>query len=500
MRKNLALWVCFVLVFNILGSSLAKALDVTATPASEFAASAPLMITGYQTAIGATDILAIEVYNNGSTLIDINNWSLSTITKDASEHAATFKTSHSGLLLPGEHVVLSTSEKTTYKLQYTPAGISTVLTLSYNKTDTAYRVATTPVKDSSDVPFFRTYTTTGYSTAAQPFAAAPVRVFYDDGLYMAPGAPIGLKIVEFYPYSSDCAPNDTAALCSDYIKLQNVSEQSIDLDGYVLRTDSYGSSRTTSNTVKLSGEVPAHGTMAIAKTNSGDKLQLTNSGGYAWIEDTWGLMRYDETVQRYLSAGTAQQGLSYALNAQGEWQWTTTPAPNGANTITLPVSVVTDCPEGKYRNPDTGRCRTVEEAVNALSGCDEGYERNPVTNRCRKLASLTASSLTPCGEGQERNPATNRCRSIATAVAELLPCDEGYERNPSTNRCRKMQSDTVPQAAFPVTPVAKAATDMTGWLAFGGVAAVAIGYGIWEWRSEIANGSRRLFGVLRRTR
>ena len=117
------------------------------------------------------------------------------------------------------------------------------------------------------------------------------------------------------------------------------------------------------------------------------------------------------------------RGMAYARTGKG-WVWTTTPQPDRANLITLPVVSVIECPAGKYRNPDTGRCRTVEEAVNELATCPEGQARSTETNRCRSLATLAKATLTACGEGQERNPLTGRCRSIASAVAELLPCDE----------------------------------------------------------------------------
>lgn len=67
------------------------------------------------------------------------------------------------------------------------------------------------------------------------------------------------------------------------------------------------------------------------------------------------------------------------------------------------------CPAGKYRNPDTNRCRSIETAVSQLKPCDEDEFRNPETNRCKKVAT---STLAACAVGQERNPETNRCRKV----------------------------------------------------------------------------------------
>jgi hypothetical protein len=40
-----------------------------------------------------------------------------------------------------------------------------------------------------------------------------------------------------------------------------------------------------------------------------------------------------------------------------------------------------DCPEGKVRNPKTGRCITLK----TVKPCPEGKVRNPKTNRCITL-------------------------------------------------------------------------------------------------------------------
>lgn len=492
----------FVLAITLaLNQSTVLALDVATTPKVEFIPAAPLVISAYQTAGTATSLAAVEVYNDSATPVDLQQWQLRATTKDGTTYAVTTETHYSGLLLPKQHITYSASSSSTYSL--TPAKQAAVITtieLNYIGADAVYKPAVAPVKDATDVPFYRNYTTTGYSTAAQPFATAPTRHFYDDGLYQAPVDPTGLKIIELYPYASDCAPNDTSVLCGDYIKIANTSDRDMVVDDLVVRTDSNSSNRTSSNTFSLAGTVKAHDFLLVAKTDDGAKVALTNGGGYVWIEDAWGLARYDATMMKYESAGSSQQGFAYALNNLGEWVWTTTPQPTGANVIAAPVVAVADCPEGKYRNPETGRCRTIEEAVNALAECDEGYERNPTTNRCRKVATATTASLTPCGEGQERNPATNRCRSIATAVAELLPCDEGYERNPATNRCRKVHSDTVPSAAFPVTPTGQSQKDMAGWWAFGIVLAIALGYGVWEWRRELAGLGGRAFARFGRSK
>lgn len=479
----------------------AYALEVATTPTNEFVASAPLLITGYQLAEGAQNIAAIEVYNASDLPVNLADWAMYAVLRDTSSQLISTVTTYAGWLLPGEHVVYSTSDTTTYRLNsQKQAAVIGSLELRFTGSGVGYKAAVALMKDQSDLAFFRTYTSTGYSLATQPFSSAPARVFYDDGLYQAPSSAGALKIVEVYPYGSDCAPNDESIFCGDYIKLMNSGAEAIDLSDFALRTDSSSTSRTAANTFTLGGTLNTGEYLAVYKTDAGSRISLTNSGGYVWLEDAWGMLRFDTTITKYESAGVNEQGYAYALTQDDIWTWTTTPQPTAQNNITVPVVVVAECPDGKYRNPDTGRCRTIEEAVNALSICEEGYERNPVTNRCRKVATVASATLTPCLEGQERNPATNRCRSIASAVAELLPCEEGYERNPDTNRCRKVNGSVMPAADFPVAPVKAAAYDAAGWWAFGAVLAVVVGYGAWEWRAEIASFARRVLGIFTRSK
>lgn len=46
--------------------------------------------------------------------------------------------------------------------------------------------------------------------------------------------------------------------------------------------------------------------------------------------------------------------------------------------------VKAECPPGKVRNPDTGRCRKIK-TTKPKPPCKPGQERNPVTGRCRKI-------------------------------------------------------------------------------------------------------------------
>lgn len=325
------------------------------------------------------------------------------------------------------------------------------------------------------------------------------------GWYQPPPQPTGLRVSEVYPHASNCAPNDTSILCGDFIELYNPTDSPQETADYRLRSDSGTSLSGNGFSLDGHGSVPAGGYLVIRLRDDGGNMSLTDDGGYIWLEDAEGVERYDTTIVHYPSASsTTRIGWSWALAGNNEWQWTPSPTPGALNSFPAPgqggaggegSSGLSPCPEGKYRSPDTNRCRTMEETINALAACDEGSERNPETNRCRKTASLASTSLTPCEPGQERNPSTNRCRAVA-GVADgsmLTPCKEGQERSPETNRCRKSQ---VASTTAITDPPVKQGLDAIGGVVLGIVGLAAISYGMFEWRTEIAGAFGRLLAAL----
>jgi hypothetical protein len=171
------------------------------------------------------------------------------------------------------------------------------------------------------------------------------------------------------------------------------------------------------------------------------------------------------------------------------------------------------CPAGKFRNPDTNRCKTIE-STSGLTACRSDQFRNPQTNRCNNLASTArsltpcranqfrnpdtnrcnnsssaSSSLTPCKPGQTRNPETNRCRTTGSEASDLKPCNEGQERNPETNRCRNaavLGSSDSSTLASSVTDIAAQSTPgAVNWPIIVGALTATIGYMLYEWRREL---------------
>ena len=120
---------------------------------------------------------------------------------------------------------------------------------------------------------------------------------------------------------------------------------------------------------------------------------------------------------------------------------------------TLPkAKTIQPCPEGKERNPATGRCKRIQtqkraSKVKVAESCLVGKKINPATGRCITVSNVKTAK--PCLEGKERNPATGRCKNIQTQkrlppktpkVKIAKPCLEGKERNPATGRCKSIQT------------------------------------------------------------
>ncbi len=272
-----------------------------------------------------------------------------------------------------------------------------------------------------------------------------------------------LEITEIVPNPSG---TDTG---NEYVELYNPLASSVVLDGCSLKIGS--------STKQLSGSMQP-GYQAFYG------LVLPNASG--------------GTVE--LIGATTEKAVTYPADLSDDeawayigssWQLTTTPTPSKANVATATVTTANTknealepCPEGKFRNPETNRCKNIE-TDDGLKPCEPGQVRNPETNRCRKLDADGLTSLKPCSPGQERNPATNRCRKVATSSSSLKACEPGQERNPETNRCRKVAGAST--ASTSSKEQAQNNAQPVGYAIFGLLAVAGLGYGAYEYRQEIGN-------------
>lgn len=282
------------------------------------------------------------------------------------------------------------------------------------------------------------------------------------------GACEGIQLTEILPNPTG---TDKA---HEFIEIYNPTASNIQLEGCGLEFDQ--------KVFQLSGVLGSNQYRAYDDSQTGIILPNAAGGAVTLITTT------AEAVVQYPADMKDNQSWAFV---GGTWQASTMPTPHAANQLPAVAAAatgdteLTPCEAGKYRNPETNRCKSLDTAGGDLTPCKAGQIRNPATNRC--ASALTASStLTPCSAGQERNPATNRCRSVVAAASTLKPCDPGEERNPETNRCKKAAGATSTSAnTSPQNAAAGEPKSNTNYWAMGAVASGALGYGVYEYRTDL---------------
>lgn len=297
-----------------------------------------------------------------------------------------------------------------------------------------------------------------------------------------------LLITELLPNS---ASYDTG---NEFIEIYNPNDRAISLKGYNLQL---GPSFSKNYPLPADQTIAAKSYKAFSDIQTG--LVLPNSSGFVRLIAPDG--NTVSTTDIYSEPG---EDMAWVL-LNDAWQYTNQPTPSVANLPSLAggsggdsegtITDLTSCPAGKYRNPETNRCKSVK-SDDGLKPCAVDQVRNLETNRCRSIFSTTSLNLTPCSAGQERNPETNRCRKIgSTTASSLKPCAANQERNPATNRCRNKSASSA--AAKAVRDIeSQTVADRGGWFLAGSASLGLAGYGVAEWRSEIATGLRRFSALL----
>lgn len=280
----------------------------------------------------------------------------------------------------------------------------------------------------------------------------------------------GIVVSELLPNAEG---SDTG---QEFIELYNPAGEDVDLTGCGLQLAG------ETSIFRFSGQMITAGQyLTFSDTQTGITLP-NSSGGTIYL-----LSAVDEELQAVSYPAELADDVSWAWFGGDQWEQTFMPTPGAENIEQL----LEPCATGQVRSEESGRCVSAEsDEANGLKPCSVGQERNPETNRCRSSAAL-ASTLAACKAGQERNPETNRCRAVASAASQLKPCSPGQERNPETNRCRKI-AGTSSDSDNKVKDVEAATSSTTGWWLVGITATGAAGYGLWEWRRDIAGFVSRL--------
>jgi hypothetical protein len=335
------------LITFIVGLSLVMAPSVAAEPliASEPPSNylSSVFITGFQTsqiATGnelATKLDSIEFYNSSTNAVAMNGWMIDAFAASSGAPLCTLTVAPSNeitYIRPNSYAILAqngvfapSDNIRFFQNDCAQAGqiISSISLRSPTQTE----------DNIQSIPSAGAYVRRGITSSYRdqdPFAsnfinlsamsgtgARSPQVMYTGGWY-TPVADAQIRIVEIYPDTASCAPNNTTSICTDYVKLYNPTSVSIDLSNYRIRTGSQGSNATTSNTAALSGMLNSGHYISVAMT-------LSSSGSWVWLEDNVGVRLYDTTVIGYpSSSGHAQQAWSFNLYTNA-WQWTAYPTP-----------------------------------------------------------------------------------------------------------------------------------------------------------------------------
>lgn len=471
MRFKMAIFIALILMAAFQPSQNTAATDVVPFDPGQIKTDSPILITAY--AAQGPRVEYVQLFNSSNEVINLENWQVTYVLNGQAEPVVIGTLG--GLLKPSDYVILADGSIPSADFPYSltiPAGVTTNV-ISITLSSPLYLNHTVNVSASGHFWQRNRSTSTGnYLSTFSTLPSAPSTLF-GGGLYEYP-AEAPLQFSEVLANPRNCSPLDVALDCRDYVKLFNPTDQPIDLSLFRLRIGYQGQPSSNSNTYPLNGVIEPGHFMAITASADNRSISITNRGGFLWLEDVYGIKRYDNTVQEYADASAeSKKGQAWAYDASdGAWKWTTQPTPVDAPSI-FPILVTS---------------RTM--AVQGLTPCKEGQYRSEETNRCRSISSVPGA-LTPCKDGQYRSEETNRCRSIL-AEASLAPCPEGQERSQETNRCRKKAATEVPEVAFAVEEMKEAGKVFAGWWALGGIGALAVGRGVWEWRSEILVGIRKI--------
>jgi len=466
---------------------------IVAPPPPDLPAS-PLLVTAFKATDGRVNI--VQIYNNSSSIERLSDWHVMYIAGD-DEYEIQLG---DGWILPKSYIVLGWEGESDFadiEFSFTDS-VGPLESIVFEKT--GYQpVRVVPPQNYTGQLLHRYKSSAGNYTTNTSFTVGAPTV-YGGGLYVLP-VPPRIQVREVLVQPRDCLIGDTSTDCYDYIKLQNISDQPLDLSFYRLRSGFSNAASSNSNTMYFDAILAPYETKTLQFDRNGTPLSLSTNDGTVWFEDRYGFQTYPLNVPPYIDSDlTSHRGQSWAYDElTSTWRWGI-PSPNQAeNRFPLEPGkgqagsreTLKPCRDDQYRSEITNRCRSISTTSSTQKPCKEGQYRSEETNRCRSIATAAASVLKPCADDQFRNPTSGRCKKIASAE-ELKDCGEGRERNPVTSRCRNVLGASITKADFAPERVSASSSARIGWLIFGGVMLAAIGYGAWEWRYELISFVRRI--------
>lgn len=484
------------------------AFAIDSTPSVSPKIDGPMLISGYS--FSGHTIRYVQLYNSSDEVVSIDGWKIIGEWPSGTWTSQTL----SGMIAPKNKItvadklvvntatftfnttspLINDARLTSIRLipPATTNWLEQVATISINDTNSASRtprIATTPDTfyfarnvSSSTGNFLSTYTA---------FIPSNTFTLESDNLYEPPLSAL-MEIVEVYPNPSACSPADSSIFCKDYVKIHNPSSQSINLSLYRLRVGSAGQSATSSNTAYIS-QMLAPDSYALAP------ISLTDSGGWVWFEDAYGITQYDDSVVQYPSSSSRENWAWSYNRATNIWQWTQFPTPsNEANKFSAGASV-NDCKNVRISEIAANVDEQFIEVFNPsgselnLSGCQLQTNRSatasyrfsdgtklgsneflsvPISSTSLSLTKTTSGTVyvlnsdasTEVDARYYENLDEGTSFALVGGVwqqtflitpneenqyAQYPPCDVGYVRNLESGRCNKIEIIAIQKPCLP---------------------------------------------------
>ena len=213
-------------------------------PAELLAPKRKVFVTAFQT---EQSLGFVELYNNDTKAQSVDGWKMSVLFDDDS----TCEVPLTGYILPKERVLLVHKDSVSgvqNALKY-DCGDLNRLAIKVEFYDSEQLVEQLIPTSSSNFLWVRNNTTATYLTGefAKDFKANGSYSPIDGYWYIPPDAP-AIKILEVLVNPRQCLPSEDDLACYDFVKIQNTSDQPIDLANYRLRAGFSNSASSSSNT------------------------------------------------------------------------------------------------------------------------------------------------------------------------------------------------------------------------------------------------------------
>ncbi len=493
MLKHLGKVLLFV---GVVAAFAAPVSAIDTVPSEPPKVDGPFMITGYS--FRGHSLHYTQIYNVSDEVAVLDGWKVSIEWTGGSWQSEPL----SGNVEPEKKVLVADATlvaTATFPFSNSTAAsdprLSTIKLLPPTNSDWNEHIVTITINDStgsSRTPRVETIPATfyfarnissstgNYLTTFTAFVPGAAFTLEADPLYVPAGS-MPLSISEIYPDATSCAPNDINALCYDYVKIYNGSSQSVDLQTLRLRVGSAGQAASSSNSVYLNGVLPPNEYYVMP-------ISLTDSGSWVWLEDMYGMVRYDNTIVSYPSA-SSHEAWAWAYNVDSDaWQWTKYPVPYNAASQFSQGGVVNQCSYLRLSEIAANTTSQFIEVYNTssephdISGCQLQTNRSQTTSfvfpestilAANSVAAVDIASteleVTKTTDGtiyilnsdgtveidarsyQDLDENTSLALvggtwlqtfsvtpNTANEYLQYPPCEAGYERNVETGRCNKL--------------------------------------------------------------